>query len=76
MKCQRCEKKFNCPFWCNELAEGRLKLKIHKGKPTKEDYLEIQKMINEGYHTGIDRPYGINWELKRKDKIPMLKKVI
>ena len=51
------------------MAEGRLSLKIHKGKPTKEDYLEIQKMVNEGYHTGIDRPHGINWELKRVEKL-------
>lgn len=41
-------------------------IRVHKGKPTKADYESIQRMIDEGYHTGIDRPYGINWELKAK----------
>lgn len=41
-------------------------VKIHIGKPTSADYEEIQRMIDEGYHTGISRPYGINWELKSK----------
>ncbi len=37
---------------------------IHKGKPTREDFTKIGQMIDEGYHTGIDIPYGITWEKK------------
>ena len=40
----------------------KTKIVIHKGKPTPEDWKEIGRMIDEGYHTGIDMPYGINWE--------------
>lgn len=39
-------------------------VKVHKGKPTPEDFAEIQRMIDDGYHTGIGIPYGINWEIK------------
>jgi len=42
---------------------GEYKVKIHKGKPSKEDWEEIHKMIDQGYHTGIDKPIGITWEI-------------
>ena len=35
---------------------------IHKGNPSADDWAKIGQMIEEGYHTGIDMPYGINWE--------------
>lgn len=38
-------------------------IKIYKGKPTDYDWEEINRMIADGYTSGIDRPYGINWEL-------------
>jgi len=38
---------------------------IHKGNPTPEDFKEIGRMIKEGYHTGINQPNGINWEIKK-----------
>jgi hypothetical protein len=44
---------------------------IYKGNPTSEDWKKIGEMINEGYHTGIDVPYGINWE---KDVVKSKKK--
>ena len=25
---------------------------------------EIGQMINDGYHTGIDLPYGFNWHME------------
>lgn len=40
-----------------------MKVTIHKGNPTPEQWAEIGRMIQEGHHTGIDRPYGINWEV-------------
>ncbi len=40
-----------------------MKVDITKGKPTPEQWLEIGKMIDEGYHTGIDRPMGITWTI-------------
>ena len=41
-------------------------LKILKGDPTAQDWAEIGKMLEEGYTTGIDRPYGINWTVEWK----------
>ena len=38
-------------------------LKITKGKPNREQWLKIHEMIKEGFHTGIDMPLGITWEL-------------
>jgi len=38
---------------------------IHKGNPTAQDWAEIGKMIEDGFKAGIDRPFGINWEMER-----------
>jgi len=38
---------------------------IHKGEPTAEVLKVIGEMIQEGYHSGIDQPSGVNWEYRR-----------
>ena len=35
---------------------------IIEGKPTAEDWFEIGKMLDKGYHTGLNRPLGITWK--------------
>ena len=42
-----------------------MKIIIHRGKPTANDFAEIGRMIEEGYHTGIDMPWGISWEIEK-----------
>ncbi len=41
-------------------------VKVLKGDPTAEDWREIGKMMEDGFHTGIDRPIGINWTAEWK----------
>jgi hypothetical protein len=40
-----------------------VRIKIHKGKPTKEDLKHIIDQICAGFIQGIDDPEGINWEV-------------
>ena len=40
-----------------------IRIKIHKGRPTKEDLKYIIDQICEGMNQGIDVPIGINWEV-------------
>jgi hypothetical protein len=39
-----------------------VKIIIYKGSPTPENLAEIGRMIQDGCHTGIGRPAGVNWE--------------
>ena len=45
----------------------RITIKILKGKPSRQDFYKIIKMICEGYQTGVDRPAGIIWNLKQDE---------
>lgn len=38
------------------------------GKPTKDQLQKILSMILEGYDTGINMPYGINWTMQTEGK--------
>jgi len=42
----------------------KITLIIRKGKPTRQDLHVIVNMIAEGYHTGIEQPPGIVWEVE------------
>jgi hypothetical protein len=40
-----------------------LTIRIHKGRPTKEDLKHIIDQICEGFTEGIGDPEDINWEV-------------
>lgn len=46
----------------------KLIIEILMGKPTKDQLQKILSMILEGYDTGINMPYGINWTMQTEGK--------